>query len=49
MQASLKLGTGAEPSPEAQLEGYRAAQWTAFAFAMCGALLTMGIRSSVYD
>ena len=45
MQASLKLGTQAETSPEARLEGYRAAQWTAFAFAMCGVLLTMGLST----
>jgi len=33
-QASFENGT-ATAVPQAQLKGYRAAQWTAFAFAMC--------------
>lgn len=36
-QASFENGT--TTVPQAQLKGYRAAQWTAFAFAMCGGLL----------
>ena len=50
-QGSLELHTttGSIPLPQAQLAGYRAAQWTAFSFAMCGGFHALFIRPSMTD
>lgn len=50
-QGSLELHTttGPIPLPQAQLAGYRAAQWTAFSFAMCGGFPVLLIHPSTAD
>ena len=50
-QGSLELHTTTvfKPLPQAQLAGYRAAQWTAFSFSMCGGVPALLIHPSMTD